>query len=53
MSLSPSSKAYEVWRKPPVPVVVDAYLFNCTNPDQILEKNYKPEFVQMGPYRFK
>jgi hypothetical protein len=52
MSLFPGSKAYELWKKSPVPVVMDMFVFNCTNPDQLLEKNYKPEVVQMGPYRF-
>jgi len=42
-----------MWKKPPIPLVMNVFLFNCTNPEQLLEKNYKPEVVQMGPYRFK
>jgi hypothetical protein len=42
-----------MWKKPPIPLVMSAFLFNYTKPDQLLKKNYKPEVVQMGPYRFK
>lgn len=31
---------------------MDIYLFNCTNPHQMMEKDFKPDLVQLGPYRF-
>ncbi|XP_069695607.1 protein peste-like isoform X2 [Periplaneta americana] len=53
MILSHGSKVYEMWSKPPVPINMDVYLFNYTNPGQLKEKDYKPHLVQMGPYRFR
>lgn len=32
---------------------MDIYLFNWTNPQDILNKTIKPNFVQLGPYRFR
>jgi scavenger receptor class B, member 1 len=32
---------------------MDIYLFNWTNPDDIKNKSTKPNFQQLGPYRFR
>ncbi|XP_069695614.1 protein peste-like isoform X1 [Periplaneta americana] len=53
VSLSPSSILLELWKKTPFPMEFDFYLFNCTNCDSEIEKDFTPEFVQLGPYHFE
>lgn len=36
-----------------MPLYMDVYLFNWTNPDDIKNKSSKPSFTQLGPYRFR
>ena len=52
LSLSPHSSTYESWKESQFPVTIDVYLFNCTNPHQMMEEDFKPNLVQLGPYRF-
>jgi hypothetical protein len=52
MPLSPSSILYRYWKESPVPVIMSAYVFNCTNSDKMMEKDFKPDLVQLGPYKF-
>ncbi|XP_069695617.1 protein peste-like [Periplaneta americana] len=51
LPLSPISKTYPSWQKSAL--TANIYLFNWTNPEQLLEENYVPEFVEIGPYSFK
>ncbi|XP_066245545.1 protein peste-like [Euwallacea similis] len=43
---------YNVWKKNPVPLSLKLYLFNWTNPSDILNSSVKPFFKQLGPYFF-
>lgn len=58
MKLAPNSRSYDMWKSPPIPISMDIYLYNWTNPTNFIpseSKNftdYKPILVQMGPYRF-
>jgi len=52
LALSPNSSTYESWKETKFPVSMDFYLFNCTNPHQMTEEDFKPDLVQLGPYRF-
>jgi hypothetical protein len=52
LRLSPSSTLHWFWKETQIPMVMDVYLFNCTNPDQLMEKDFKPELIQLGPYSF-
>ncbi|KAJ9578472.1 hypothetical protein L9F63_005292, partial [Diploptera punctata] len=52
MLLSPDSEAFEMWKNPSVPIAMNVYLFNCTNPDELTQPNFVPHFVEMGPYSF-
>lgn len=36
-----------------MPLRLDFYFWNWTNPHEINEPGTVPQFVQMGPYRFK
>ncbi|XP_046663676.1 protein croquemort-like [Homalodisca vitripennis] len=49
--LSPTSQSFKHWRKTPIPITLDFYLFNWTNPRDI-GKDYIPAFNELGPYRF-
>lgn len=51
--LSPNSKSFEVWKDTnDVPMNIDFYFFNWTNPEEIKVPGKKPVLVQVGPYRF-
>jgi hypothetical protein len=36
-----------------MPLTLDFYFFNWTNPEEIMNEGSKPNLVEMGPYRFK
>lgn len=52
MPLSPSSILFQFWKESPVPTFTNIYLFNCTNSDKMMEKGFRPDLVQLGPYNF-
>jgi hypothetical protein len=49
--VSPTSMSYTLWKKSTI--TTNFYFFNWTNPEKVSEKNYIPEFVELGPYSFK
>ncbi|PSN44143.1 Protein peste [Blattella germanica] len=51
LPVSPTSKTYPLWKESVV--TMDIYLYNWTNPEQLMQRDYKPEIVQLGPYSFK
>jgi len=53
LQLSPASKSYALWKDTPIPIYIDFYFFNWTNPGELGEENFKPALVELGPYRFK
>lgn len=53
LQLSPTSKTLDMWKETPIPIYMEVYLFNWTNPNQSLRGPEKPVFVEMGPYVFK
>lgn len=52
LRLNPSSKMFNLWKNGAVPVKFSAYFFNWTNPEEILKKDVKPKFKEIGPYVF-
>ncbi|KAK6640143.1 hypothetical protein RUM44_011829 [Polyplax serrata] len=50
--LSRTSKTYEPWIKSRVPIYVQYYFFNWTNPTDLKDANYKPQLTEVGPYKF-
>ncbi|XP_050293736.1 uncharacterized protein LOC126734243 [Anthonomus grandis grandis] len=50
--LNPGSYIYDVWRKNPIPMSLDLYLFNWTNPEDVLNGTSKPILQELGPYSF-
>lgn len=53
LELGPDTKAFQAWQKPATPITMDIYFFNWTNPEDIYNSSIKPNFVEMGPYRYK
>jgi len=53
LELAPDSRSFSEWKKPTVPLYMDIFLFNWTNPHEIKNKSTKPNFEQLGPYRFR
>lgn len=51
--LKPGSQTFDLWRKPPIPLALDFYFFNWTNPEEINDPSKKPKFAEIGPYRFR
>lgn len=52
LQLLPDSHLFGIWRRNPVPLTIDFYFFNWTNPHEVYDLTKKPRFVQLGPYRF-
>ncbi|XP_050499800.1 protein peste isoform X1 [Diabrotica virgifera virgifera] len=53
LKFTPDSRPYKAWRNNDPPLSMDIFLFNWTNPEQIYNISDKPEFQEVGPYRFK
>lgn len=52
LSLS-SARMFSAWKEPPVPIYLEVYIFNWTNPEDILKPNIKPHFEEIGPFVFQ
>ncbi|XP_067625345.1 uncharacterized protein [Eurosta solidaginis] len=52
MVLRPNSKIFSLWKKPPIKLTLDFYFFNWTNPADFQNRDIKPKFEELGPYRF-
>ncbi|CAG5108740.1 Similar to crq: Protein croquemort (Drosophila melanogaster) [Cotesia congregata] len=53
LPLTPTSQKYAMWEETPIPMYLEVYLFNWTNPqDFSLSSKVKPHFNELGPYVF-
>lgn len=53
MKLGPNTKSFEIWKTPPLPMSMDIYFFNWTNPTNFTKEHFeKPILKELGPYRF-
>ncbi|KAH0569073.1 protein croquemort-like isoform X2 [Cotesia glomerata] len=53
LSLTQTSEKYTMWKETPIPMYLEVYLFNWTNPqDFSVYSKVKPHFNEMGPYVF-
>ena len=43
---------YSYWLDPPVPIFMQFYMFNITNPKEFLE-GQRPAVAQSGPYTYR
>jgi scavenger receptor class B, member 1 len=53
LELRSDSKTFADWKSPSIPLFMDVYVFNWTNPESIKIAGIKPHFQQLGPYRFQ
>ncbi|KAL1463108.1 hypothetical protein WDU94_014895 [Cyamophila willieti] len=54
LSLKTGSKSYEAWKNTTLPLYLDFYMFNWTNPEESLSNSQvKPILVERGPYVFR
>ena len=44
---------YKEWIQPSVPIYMKYFVFNVTNPNEILEGLEIPNVTQMGPYSYR
>ena len=52
MKLKPGSLVYNEWTKASTPIYMKYYVFNLTNPDEIME-GATPNVTQLGPYSYR
>ncbi|XP_043270801.1 protein croquemort-like [Venturia canescens] len=53
LPLSPDSRSFEIWRDTTdIPVNIEFFFFNWTNPKELKTPGKKPNLVQVGPYAF-
>ena len=44
---------YKEWIKPSVPVYMKYFVFNVTNPNEVMEGLEIPNVTQIGPYSYR
>lgn len=52
MVLQNGTKVFNSWEKPPLPVYIQFYFFNVTNPEEILQGEI-PLLEEVGPYTYR
>ncbi|XP_055926726.1 lysosome membrane protein 2-like isoform X2 [Argiope bruennichi] len=50
--LEEGKEAYEKWKKTPIPVTFKVFIFNVTNPKEVMD-GQMPNVEEVGPYTFK
>lgn len=50
--LEEGKEAFEKWKKTPIPVTFKVYIFNVTNPDEVMNNGAMPNVQEVGPYVF-
>ncbi|XP_076618698.1 scavenger receptor class B member 1 [Colletes latitarsis] len=53
LHLRPNSLIFNLWRKPPINVYVQMYLFNITNEEKFLKGEEKLKVEEIGPYVYQ
>ncbi|KAF5308251.1 hypothetical protein FQR65_LT06244 [Abscondita terminalis] len=54
LALTNKSQSYEFWKETPIPMYLKVYMFNWSNPDDVIKSKWKikPILDQRGPYVF-
>lgn len=52
LSVTNSSRSFKIWKDIPIPIYMEFYFFNWTNPEAT-SASVKPHFVEIGPYVFR
>ena len=53
MQLKRGSLVYKEWIKPSVPIYMKYFVFNVTNPNEVMEGLEIPNVTQIGPYSYR
>jgi len=54
LTISTTSKGFQMWKETPIPMYLAIYLYNWTNHKEVLSNwNVKPKFIECGPYVYK
>ncbi|XP_014227323.1 scavenger receptor class B member 1-like [Trichogramma pretiosum] len=53
MTMKPGSMIFDVWKKPPIEVLLNVYIFNITNPDAFLAGEENLKINEVGPYVYQ
>lgn len=53
LSLSPTSVGFQMWRETPIPMYLQIYFFNWTNPNEVKAGLAKPHVKERGPYTYR
>lgn len=53
LELKNGSSSTKNWEKPPVPVYMQFWFWNCTNPEQFIKGKEKPNMTEIGPFTYK
>ncbi|XP_018654511.1 CD36-like class B scavenger receptor [Schistosoma mansoni] len=52
LAILPGSEIFDNWKSPSVPVYFSIYLYNLTNPEEVLSGG-RPRFDEVGPYVYR
>ncbi|CAH8648287.1 unnamed protein product [Schistosoma curassoni] len=52
LAILPGSEIFDNWKSPSVPVYFSIYLYNLTNPQEVLNGG-RPRFTEVGPYVYR
>ncbi|CAH8674936.1 unnamed protein product [Schistosoma rodhaini] len=52
LAILPGSEIFDNWKSPSVPVYFSIYLYNLTNPEEVLNGG-RPRFDEVGPYVYR
>jgi hypothetical protein len=53
LKLENGTQVYSLWAEAPIPIYLEMYFFNLTNPDAVQKGHEKPNLVEMGPYVYE
>lgn len=53
LPLTPDSFMFSKWVVTPLPLYLNFYLYNWTNPHLVHDSSVKPNFEEFGPYVFR
>lgn len=41
MEVQPGSYSYDMWEETPIPMYMSVYYYNCTNAEEVMDKNIR------------
>jgi len=53
VQLKPGGLVYKEWVKASIPIYMQYFVFNLTNPDEVLAGLEIPNVKQIGPYSYR